>query len=77
MTRMAEMNESCNCVDMLVSSGQFSSRAVNKPWSYSPGAARRYAPPADGSSKVAKIVADLRRSADESTVRTSLVAGGG
>jgi len=42
-----------------------------------PGAARRYAPPADGSSTVAKIAADLRPSADGSTVRTSLVAGGG
>jgi len=34
-------------------------------------------PPADGSSTVAKIVADLRPSADASAVRTSLVAGGG
>ena len=58
-----------------------------------PGAARRYAPAADGSSTVAyrfaanqaicispwiqKIAADLRPSTDGSTVRTSLVAGGG
>jgi len=41
-----------------------------------PGAARRYAP-ADGSSTVAKIAADLHPSADGSAVRTSLVAGGG
>ena len=41
-----------------------------------PGEARRYAP-ADGSSTVAKIAADLRPSADGSAVRTSLVAGGG
>jgi len=41
-----------------------------------PRAARRYAP-ADGSSTVAKIAADLRPSADGSAVRTSLVAGGG
>ena len=34
-------------------------------------------PPADGSSTVAKIAADLRLSADRSAVRTSLVAGGG
>ena len=34
-------------------------------------------PPADGSSTVAKIAADLRPSADESAVRTSLAAGGG
>ena len=33
--------------------------------------------PADGSSTVAKIAADLRLSADGSAVRTSLVAGGG
>jgi len=33
-------------------------------------------PTADGSSKVAKIVADLRPSADGSAVLTSLVAGG-
>ena len=33
--------------------------------------------PADGSSMVAKIAADLRPSADGSAVRTSLVAGGG
>jgi len=39
-------------------------------------AARRYAP-ADGSSKVTEIAADLRPSADGSAVRTSLVAGGG
>ena len=32
-------------------------------------------PPADGSSTVAKITADLRPSADGSAVRTSLVAG--
>ena len=42
----------------------------------SPGDVRRYAP-ADGSSTVAKIAADLRPSADGSAVRTSLVAGGG
>jgi len=40
-----------------------------------PGAARRYAPTADGSSTVAKIAADLRLSADGSAVRTSLVDG--
>ena len=34
-------------------------------------------PPADGSSTVAKIAADLRPSADGSAFRTSLVAGGG
>jgi len=34
-------------------------------------------PPIDGSSTVAKIAADLCASADESTVHTSLVAGGG
>jgi len=34
-------------------------------------------PPADGSSTVANIAADLRPSADGSAVRTSLVAGGG
>jgi len=33
--------------------------------------------PADGSSTVAKIAADLRPSADESAVHTSLVVGGG
>ena len=33
--------------------------------------------PADGSSTVAKIAADVRPSADVSAVRTSLVAGGG
>jgi len=33
-------------------------------------------PPADGSSTVAEIAADLRPSADGSAVRTSLVAGG-
>jgi len=38
-------------------------------------AARRYHP-ADGSSTVAKIAADLRPSVDGSTVRTSLMAGG-
>jgi len=32
-------------------------------------------PPADGSSTVAKIAADLRPSADGSAVRTSLVTG--
>ena len=32
-------------------------------------------PPADGSSTVAEITADLRPSADGSAVRTSLVAG--
>jgi len=37
--------------------------------------ARRY-PPADGSS-INKIAADLRPSADWSSVHTSLVAGGG
>jgi len=42
-----------------------------------PGAARRYVPPADGSSTVAKIAADLRSSADGSAVRTPLVAGVG
>ena len=37
---------------------------------------RRYdMPPADGSSTVAKIAADLRPSADGSAVRTSLVTG--
>jgi len=41
-----------------------------------PAAARRYAP-ADSSSTVAKIAADLRPSADGSAVRTSLVAGSG
>jgi len=41
-----------------------------------PGAARRYAP-ADGSSTVAKIAADLRQSADGSAVRTFLLAGDG
>jgi len=34
-------------------------------------------PPADGSSTVAKIAADLRPSTDGSAVRTSLVARGG
>jgi len=34
-------------------------------------------PPADGSSTVAKIAADLRPPADGSAIRTSLVAGGG
>ena len=34
-------------------------------------------PPADSSSMVAKIVADLRPSADGSAVRTSLVTSGG
>jgi len=34
-------------------------------------------PPADGSSTVAKIAADLRPSTDGSSVCTSLVAGGG
>jgi len=34
-------------------------------------------PPGDGISTVAIIAADLRPSADESAVRTSLVAGGG
>jgi len=34
-------------------------------------------PPADGSSTVAKIAADLRPSADGSAVRTSVVAVGG
>jgi len=41
---------------------------------FAPGAARRYAP-ADGSSLVAKIAANLRPSANGSAVRTSLVAG--
>ena len=44
--------------------------------SIAPGAARRYAP-ADGSSTVAQITADLRPSADGSAVRTSLGASGG
>ena len=39
-----------------------------------PGPARRYAPPTNGSSTVAKIAADLRPSADWSAVRTSPVA---
>jgi len=34
-------------------------------------------PPADSSSTVAEITADLRPSADGSAVRASLVAGGG
>jgi len=34
-------------------------------------------PPADGSSTVEKIAADLRPLVDESAVRTSLVAGSG
>ena len=42
--------------------------------SIAPGVARRYAHPADGSSTVAKIAADLRPSADGSAVRTSPVA---
>ena len=40
-------------------------------------APRRYAPPVDGSSTVAKIAADLRPSADGSAVRTCRLAGGG
>jgi len=44
---------------------------------YRPGGRRDDMPPADGSSTVAKIAADLRPSADGSAVRTSLAAGGG
>jgi len=44
---------------------------------YGPGGGETIAPPADGSSTVAKIAADLRPSADGSAVRTSLVAGCG
>ena len=43
----------------------------------SPRGRRDDMPPADGSSTVAKIAADLRPSADGSVVRTSLVAGSG
>ena len=43
----------------------------------SPGGGETICPPADGSSSVAKIAADLRPSADGSAVRTSLAAGGG
>jgi len=43
---------------------------------YRPGAGETMLP-ADGSSTVAKIAADLRPSADESAVHTSLVVGGG
>ena len=43
----------------------------------SPRGRRDDMPPADGSSTVAKIAADLRPSADGSAVRTSLVAGSG
>jgi len=45
---------------------------VNK---VSPRQRRDDMPPADGSSTVAKIAADLRPSADGSSVRTSLVTG--
>ena len=45
---------------------------VNK---VSPRERRDDMPPADGSSTVAKIAADLRPSADGSAVRTSLVTG--
>ena len=41
----------------------------------SPREPRDDMPPADGSSTVAKIAADLRPSADGSAVRTSLVTG--
>ena len=41
----------------------------------SPRERRDDMPPADGSSTVAKIAADLRPSADGSAVRTSLVTG--
>jgi len=43
----------------------------------SPRGLRDDMPPADGSSTVAKIAADLRPSADGSAVRTSVVAVGG
>jgi len=43
----------------------------------SPRGGRDDTPPADGSSTVAKIAADLRPSADGSAARTSLVVGGG
>jgi len=49
---------------------------LNTQQGIAPGAVRRYAPAADGSSTVVKIAADLRPSTDESAVRTSLVDGG-
>ena len=70
----------CGCASRHVSMQPFCGDATTsyRQPGIAPGAARRYPPaPAGGSSTVAKIAADLRPSADRSTVHTSLVAGGG
>jgi len=52
-------------------------RQCNTITRYRPGGGETICPPADGSSMVSKIAADLRPSADGSEVGTFLVASGG